>query len=86
MIHYSDGSDFLEVTATVVFPPGSENNDTECFDVTIVDNMAFEKREYFWLHIIAVEEGVMIHITAVSFHIIDNDGKGHDSLTTVNVR
>ena len=72
---YSAGSDFVDVAATVVFPPGSDNGDVECFGVTIMNDMAFEKDEYFTLHFSAVEEGVEIHEAYLSIHILDDDGK-----------
>lgn len=73
----SAGSDFESLEETVIFPPGSVNGSngmSACVTVTIVNNTAFEKSEYFALVIVAVEDNVVI-LFNLTIHIIDDDCK-----------
>ena len=50
-------ADYDEVMETTGFDSGSDNGAVACVDVSIQDNMAFEKTESFVLHL-SVELGV----------------------------
>ena len=46
-----------------------------CYNVSIIDNMAFEKTEDFTLHIIFVEtDNVIATVNYISIYIVDDDG------------
>lgn len=60
---------------TITFDEGSTDGDTECFDVSIFSNSAFEKTENFSLRIVAVEENVHLHIDELTITILDDDCK-----------
>lgn len=47
----------------------------ESFLITINDDDAFEKDEYFRLTIVAVEDGVEIGRGEITVHIRDDDGE-----------
>ena len=65
--------DYLFVDEVVMFPVNSISGSTQCFDVPIVDNMAFEKDEDFGLIIGEAEENVMIGTGSISVTIHDDD-------------
>lgn len=67
------GVDYVNVNTTIIFPADSVNGNQVCFDVSIIDDLAFEKDEYFSLHIVSAEDNVIIHIEYISFHIHDDD-------------
>lgn len=72
---YAAGSDFDAVAATVMFPVNSENGQRSCFEVTILNDMAFEKNQSFILNITAVEDNVQVHLRYITVNIVDNDSK-----------
>ena len=72
-------SDFIAVDTTVMIAAGSGNEDRGCFQVTLEDNMAFEKPESFFLSITDVEDNVEVHTPLLAFNINDNDGEGGGS-------
>ena len=58
----------------------SDNGDTVCVPVTIIDNLAFEKTQSFYI-IFAVEFGasnVVVHLFHIRVDIIDNDRKSKE--------
>ncbi len=69
----SAGLDYMQVNdATRFFPIGSVNGNTTCTDVQIIDNMAFEKDEYFSV-LVSSESNVGVHSNA-TVHIFDDEG------------
>ncbi len=76
-IFLEGGEDYGAVTESRVFESGSTNGDTVCVPVSIIDNLAFEKRQSFYI-IFAIEFGainVVIHLAHARVYIIDNDRK-----------
>lgn len=58
-----------------MFEVGSVNGDEDCIDISILNNLAFEKTESLSVHIVAVEATVRIHIAYLTIVIHDDDGK-----------
>ena len=69
------GDDYISVNTTVTFGVGSVDGSPSCFDVTIDNNMAFEKSESFSLHIEAIEDNVEAHTKYFTIEIMDDDGE-----------
>ena len=62
--------------STLTFPEGSRNGETSCVDISIVDDLAFEKLEVFLLHIGAIEKNIIIHKPYyVPIFIYDDEGE-----------
>ena len=78
MFSFLAGLDYVPIKKTTLsFPKGSNNGDTACVDVYIIDDKAFEKTEVFLLHIGAIEKNIIIHRPYfVPIYIIDNEGMG----------
>ena len=72
-IFFADGDDFEMVEAMLYFDVGSGNGDRVCVNVTILDNKAFEKDEYFNLQVTS-EMNVVIHDNTSTVHIVDDEG------------
>lgn len=72
---FTGGLDYVDVNTTIIFPANSMNGDQVCFGVRIIDDLAFEKDEYFELHIVGAEDNVILHVAYISFHIHDDDCK-----------
>ena len=66
--------DFEVVDAEVHFPTGSENNDTACLSITILDDLAYEGNEFFSVHLIPGVNVISFYPYAGVF-ITDNDGE-----------
>ena len=73
VVFFLGGSDFDVVNARLVFESGSGNGTRMYFDLSIIDDAMFEKDEYFTLHLVAANDGVVFHIAYLSVHIHDND-------------
>ena len=60
----------------MTFPSGSETGAMQCVNITIVDNVAFEKDEEFSVSVTAAEEGVAINssLATATVTILDNEG------------
>ena len=69
------GDDYISVRTTVTFGVGSVDGSPSCFDVTIDNDMAFEKSESFSLHIAAIEDNVEAHTEYFTIEIMDDDGE-----------
>ena len=65
-------SDFDPVSDSLSFTAGSVTGDEVCINVTLVDNDAFEKDEYFTVEV-ASEVNVVVH-NNLTLHIMDEDG------------
>jgi hypothetical protein len=61
------------VDITVTFPAGATNGNQQCFNVSIINDMAFEKNESFLLGFGDVEAGVVVHDSETTISILDND-------------
>ena len=72
-IFFAAGDDFEMVEAMLYFDVGSGNGDRVCTNVTILDNTAFEKDEYFFLQVTS-EMNVVIHDNTSTVHIVDDEG------------
>lgn len=68
-------SDFNPVDITVTFPENSTDGARSCFNVIILDDMGFEKTQYFSLMITDFEENVHLLIATFDIHIHDDDRK-----------
>ena len=70
----TDTSDF-SVPNSLFFPSGSNNGDVRCINVTIIDDLCFEKNHSFSIHITDTEDNVNTgpFIYALVL-IIDNEG------------
>jgi hypothetical protein len=62
------------VEITVVIPEDALGGTIVSFDITISNDMAFEKMEYFTLVIVGAEDGVAISQDTLVIHIRDDDG------------
>ena len=70
------GEDYEAVNGTLSIPEGSTNGTVVRFRVPIIDDDCFEKDEYFWVHIYAVERNIHIYRHRyVTVHIYSDDGK-----------
>lgn len=69
------GTDFDQIDTTVRFSEGSGNGARSCFNVTIRNDRAFEKDQYFSLRITAFEDNVHILVDTFDIHIHDDDRK-----------
>ena len=65
--------DYEAISVTLVIPLGSMSGATQCQDITIVDNSAFEKNESFFV-ILSSEPNVQVPDPNVTVTIIDNEG------------
>ena len=72
-IFFAAGDDFEMVEAMLYFDGGSGNGEGVCVNVTILDNTAFEKDEYFTLQVVS-EMNVVIHDSTSTVHIVDDEG------------
>lgn len=70
---FTAGPDYMETFAMEFFSNGSVTGDTVCVYVPLIDDDNFEKTEYFYVHIVGVEENVVVHVSYASVHIYDND-------------
>ncbi len=73
MLIITAGADFEAVSAIIFFPIGSMAGAKESINVTILDDMAFEKNEDFWIHL-SSEPAVYISMPYVNVTIIDDEG------------
>ena len=69
------GSDYTEVNMTsVVFPVGSENNDTLCVNITIMDDNLIEGDEVFTVTVMsAFDTSQTIGIGVTDVTILDDE-------------
>lgn len=89
---HTDGSDFSapDNLDSLFFPAGSENEATLCFNITILEDLCFEKDHNFSLHINSTEDNVNIGpLKYAEVIIYDNEGnfeKGNlkSSCTKIN--
>ena len=66
----------MDSTGTLTIPPGTisgTNEATQCVNITIVDNMAYEKDEYFLVEISSDDSGVMILDDSSTVNITDDE-------------
>lgn len=56
-----------------MFPVGSVNGSMACLNVSIINDMAFEKMEDLLLHIVSTEDDVMVFNNYTTLRIEDND-------------
>ena len=71
--NYTDDDDYEEVNAMLYFDVDSDNGDMVCLNVTINDDMAFEKVENFALEVVS-ELNVIIEDNNTMIIIADDDG------------
>lgn len=65
----------METEETLVFPASSSVGSTNCIRIPLIDNEAFEKMEYFYVHVKYSEQNVVFHQSHVQVHIYDDDSK-----------
>lgn len=73
--NFAAGSDYVAVTEVLTFPEGSIEGARSCLNISILDDMAFEKTEYFTVDIGNTPGNVQVHIASTSVHIMDDDSK-----------
>ena len=72
---FLDGQDYTGlVQHTLTFPSGSSSGATECVNISIIDDEAFEKDEVFSVHIVDFEEGIIFNTSYVEVMITDDEG------------
>ena len=67
----SENVDYASVGITVSFGTGMEN--TQCFNITILDDTVFESQEGFFLALLPIDDFIAAGITRSSVFIIDNE-------------
>jgi len=72
------GRDYISVVSLETFAPGSMDNDTECVDISIVDNDALEEEETFGVTVTSQDPSVLLGINA-TVTITDDDGQCYSS-------
>ena len=70
------GTDYssTSVSSDEVFPSGSNNGDTVCVDITILDDIAVEGNHSFTLTLTASDPDVMLGNNVTVITITENDG------------
>ena len=66
------GEDFGVTDISLFFPPESQAGDTLCTNISIIDDLAFEKDENFLVHAVSGPDEDMDDEYA-TVYIIDND-------------
>ena len=69
----AEGEDYLPEDVSLSFPPSSSTGDTVCLNVSIVGNMAYEKPESFFIHLVSEPE-VTVSIETAQIDIEDDEG------------
>lgn len=67
--------DYEEVDKTLSFPIGSTDGTEVCCNVTIFDDLAFEKVEFFFIHVVSERNVINADFPYLFMHIQDNDSK-----------
>ena len=63
-------------SATLSFLEGAVNGTQACMNISIVDDMAFEKNETFLVNITVVEDNIdILEPSSIPVTIVDNEGK-----------
>lgn len=72
-----DGLDYTGFSdLMVIFPSGSANGDSQCIDINITDDSAFERNnETFSIHVVATEDRVVVPNSYTVVFIFDDEGK-----------
>ena len=69
--------DYLLEPTELTFPADSEQGDTVCVDVEIIDDEAVENSEYFYVELSTndIDVQLLSYYQRRRFYIDDNDGK-----------
>jgi hypothetical protein len=69
--------DYILTPTELTFPADSEQGDTVCTDIEIIDDEAVENNEYFTVELSTNDSNVQLlpFYRRRRFHIYDNDGK-----------
>ena len=73
--------DYFLTLTELTFPAGSEQGDTVCTDIDIIDDEAVENSEYFYVELSTNDSNVQLLILryyqsrGFCYRIYDNDGK-----------
>lgn len=79
LLSLSAEQDYIAVNnQTLSFDVGDVDGELRCVDITILDNIAFEKTEHFYVHIDSETE-VVIHQEYAPVYIVDDDRKSCSS-------
>ena len=73
LIYFLAPTDYLSVSTQSNFPVSSENGSTECVNISIVDDLAYEKDKIFFV-IIESEPEVILPDPNVTVVIADDEG------------
>lgn len=77
---FLDGQDYVGFDQhTLTFPSGSSSGATECVNISVMDDKAFEKDEVFTVHLVDFEEGIIADTSYIE--VIINDDEGIKSLS-----
>lgn len=74
LVVLSAGRDYVGVLEVLTFGVSSYNGDTQCVNISILDDAIFEKNENFYVHI-SSEVDVEIHQQYAPVYIIDDESK-----------
>lgn len=66
------GEDFEMIDVSLSFPSGSQPGDTHCINISIIEDLSFEKDEDFSVHVVS-DPDADIDAEYTTVHIIDND-------------
>lgn len=68
------GDDYNSLDESFVIPSGSDSMFSLCYDVTILDDLAFEQDQVFFLHLTSSEDNVEILHPLIPVTVQDDDG------------
>ena len=72
----TSGTDYVSVASSVTFAIGSNNNSTQCLNITIIDDYAFGNNRTFTVTLFTIDPRIVLaenFMTVVT--IVDDDGQ-----------